>query len=101
MDRYAAILLVAVGTYLIRLLPFFRKEGTGEGMERVLKDSAAAVMAALWISSFVSLPLEGWPLVRDGLALLGVLGSYLLWRRMGVSVLVGVGLHALLSLWGG
>lgn len=103
------VLCLGVGltTYLIRFVPFLiarrlgdRKGGVskdydtprGRGL-RVLELIGPCIVAALLITSILPGPDEaefGLQLVRSTLALAPVLISALIWRNLGVSVVIGI-----------
>ncbi len=97
LEHYLAIVSVALGTYLARFLPL-RFKLRIENLDELLSYSSAALISALFVTSLVSFPVEFEKLLVSLLALMAVYASYVRWRNLGLSVLVGVVVHLVLSL---
>lgn len=87
MTMLAAILALAVGTFLIRLAgPLLRKRLTlSERVETILKAGATVVLLALAVTSALMVEGEfaGWALPAGVLV-----GGVLAWRRLPLAVVV-------------
>ena len=99
-EHDVVILLVAAGTYLSRYLPvrFNEKFRELKGFDEFLTYSSTALISALFVTSFVSFPVD---LRNTGIgivALAFVYASYRKWENLGFSVLTGVAVHLALSL---
>jgi branched-subunit amino acid transport protein len=94
-ERYIAIVLVALGTYLARFLPL-RFKLRVEGLEEILSYSSTALISALFVTSLVSFPIKLGELYVSFVALLAVALTYKRWKNLGFSVLIGVIVHAIL-----
>lgn len=109
------ILCVAVGsaTYLIRFVPFLlaqrfgnRQDSAEQGISggkrlRVLELIGPSIVAALLITAILPQPGEAnfdLQLIRSLLALAPVLVSAVIWKNLGLSVIVGVSSYWLISL---
>jgi len=97
LEHYLAIVLVALGTYLARFLPL-RFKLRIKNLDELLSYSSAALISALFVTSLVSFPVEFEKLLISLLALMAVTVSYVRWKNLGLSVLVGVVVHLVLSL---
>ena len=97
-EHYVAIISVALGTYLTRFLPIHFKVKGSRGIDEFLAHSSTALISALFITSLVSFPVKWNDLSINAIALAFVFVSYKKWRNLGISVLIGVGVHLLLSL---
>ncbi|WP_243031218.1 branched-chain amino acid transport [Thermus altitudinis] len=86
-----ALLLLALGTFLLRLLPW-----RGEGSLRAGQAGPALVVALFLVSAFSPPPSPEW--LRTGLALLGTYLGARLTGNLGLAVFLGVGLYGLLGL---
>jgi len=100
MRNYVIIILVALGTYLTRFLPikFGEKFRELKDIDEFLRHSSTALISALFITTFISFPIESKEMIKGILALLCVFVAYRIWKNLGISVLVGVISHFLLSL---
>jgi len=100
MRNYVIIILVAFGSYLTRylLIRFSEKLKKLKDIDEFLKYSSIALISALFITTFISFPIESKELIKGALALLCVFVAYRAWKNLGISVLVGVISHFLLSL---
>ncbi|WP_202320601.1 AzlD domain-containing protein [Archaeoglobus neptunius] len=97
LEGYAAVILVAVGTYLTRFLPMIFGERL-RGFDRdLIVHSSTAILSALFVTSFVSFPIEAKKEVTGIVALAFVFATYRKWENLGVSVLTGVMAHLVLS----
>lgn len=109
------VLCIAVGltTYLIRFVPFLIAQrfgnqtdsatrGTSESTSlKILELIGPSIVAALLITSILPQPGEanfGLQLTRSLLSLTPALISALLWRNLGLSVVIGVSSYWLISL---
>ncbi|MGQ9623117.1 MAG: AzlD domain-containing protein [Candidatus Caldatribacteriaceae bacterium] len=99
MSRLLLILLVALGTYLMSFLPlkWQKKWKTFAHLGEFLEYSTAALLAALFVTTFWKLPSQPMELCRRILALAPVLFSFLSWQNLGFSILPGILTHLLLS----
>lgn len=61
-----------------------------------LSYSSTAIISALFITSFVSFPVNWEDLGIDIVALVFVFASYKMWKNLGISAIVGVTAHILL-----
>ncbi|TBH17252.1 branched-chain amino acid transport [Thermus thermamylovorans] len=88
-----ALLLLALGTFLLRFLPW-------RGERRVPTGQAgpALVVALFLVSAFSPPPSPEW--LRAGLALLGTYLGLRLTGNLGVAVFLGAGLYGLLGALG-
>ena len=91
-----AIILVAIGTYLTRFLPMYFNVRR-LNIDEFLTHSSMALISALFITSFVTFPVKLENLSVSSIALAFVFVSYKKWKNLGVSILIGVFVHALLS----
>lgn len=100
MIEYLIIFSVAIATYLTRFLPlhFSKKIEKTREQEEILTYSATALLSALFITSLVSFPLQIQNLGIGLMALAFVFFSYRLWENLGVSVIIGVAVHFLISM---
>ncbi|HIQ39154.1 MAG TPA: AzlD domain-containing protein [Methanothermococcus okinawensis] len=100
MEHYIAIVLVAIGTYLTRFLPLYFNERFKrlKDMDEFLSYSSTAIISALFITSLVSFPVDLKYISVSIVALTFVFLSYKKWKNLGISVLIGVIVHLLLSL---
>ena len=100
MRNYVIIILVALGTYLTRFLPikFGKKFRELKDIDEFLRHSSTALISALFITTLISFPIESKEMIKGILALLCVFVVYRIWKNLGISVLVGVISHFLLSL---
>ena len=99
-EHDVVILLVAAGTYLSRFLPirFNKKFRELKGIDEFLTYSSTALISALFVTSFVSFPIDLKNTGTGIVALAFVYASYRKWENLGFSVLAGVAVHLLLSL---
>lgn len=98
LNRLFFIFVVAAGTYLIRFLPLIWKKKTNSAFfGEFLDHAASALLAALFVTAFVEFPLRIHDLEIKSLALVPVFFSYLRWKNLGLSVVLGVLAHFLLS----
>lgn len=97
--RILALLVIAVGTYLMRFLPlryrelFSKLEGS-----KFLEYSSTAIIAALFVGAFTS-SVETRADFLPGV--FSIVAAYVMWRflkNLGISVLSGVAVHYLVSL---
>jgi len=86
------ILLVALSTYLMRFLPvkWQKKQKTFVHLGEFLEYSTAALLAALFVTTFWKLPSQPVEPCRRILALTPALLSFLLWQNSGLSILLGI-----------
>lgn len=93
------IVLVAIGTYLTRLLPFhlMNRMASMEKVEEFLKHSSAAIISALFITSLIGFPFKLKDTFVEAVALLFVFVFYKRWKSVGISVLAGVVSHFMVS----
>ncbi|MDK2871113.1 MAG: hypothetical protein PWQ16_465 [bacterium] len=98
-ENCLVIVLVAILTYLSRLLPFYFKDMLKRlsNVDEFSKESSASLMSALFVTSLVSFPLNVKGLASSLIALFFVFLSYIRWNNLGISVLIGVLVHWLLS----
>ncbi|WP_243028248.1 branched-chain amino acid transport [Thermus albus] len=88
-----ALFLLALGTFLLRFLPW-----RGEKSLRAGQAGPALVVALFLVSAFGPPPSPGWLLTA--LALLGTYLGARLTGNLGLAVFLGVGLYGLLyGLW--
>ncbi len=97
MEKILAILLVALGTYLTRVVPLSIKIKRAEDIETLLSYSSSALLSALFVTSLVSFPLNISELGISTVALIFVVLTYLTWKNLGLSVLVGVVGHLIFN----
>lgn len=99
-EYYIAIILVAIGTYLTRFLPirFSEKFRRLKSIDEYLTYSSIALISALLATSLVSLPVNPKNICVSITALVFVFLSYRKWKNLGISVVIGVSSHLLLSL---
>ncbi|BER93493.1 MAG: hypothetical protein PWP42_19 [Candidatus Atribacteria bacterium] len=97
--EYLVIGVVALGTYLLRLLPvlFLKDREIPFVSGKVLDYVVTALLSALLVITFLELPVIFDRVLISLVALSGVYLSYYKWRNIGFSVLVGVMVHFLLS----
>lgn len=88
-----ALLLLALGTFLLRFLPW-REERT----LRAGQAGPALVVALFLVSTFAPPPSPEW--LRAGLALLGTYLGVRLLGHLGLAVFLGAGLYGLLGFLG-
>ena len=97
-DFIIAVLLIAVGTYLIRAVPFVlssKKEGGKKSWPQInlfFQLMGPSMIAALLVVSVAS-PLQTQNfshLINVAMGFSGVVVSHFLWNNSGVSVLTGV-----------
>lgn len=67
-------------------------------LDEFLMHSSAALMSALFVTSFISFPLKVDVLGIGLLTLLFVFISYRKWKSLGLSILVGILAHLLFSM---
>lgn len=67
-------------------------------LDEFLMHSSAALMSALFVTSFISFPLKVDVLGIGLLTLLFVFISYRKWKSLGLSILVGILVHLLFSM---
>ncbi len=89
-EKLLAVLVVAIGTYMTRFLPFklkdkFRKLSS---LDEFLTYSSTALISALFVTSFVSFQPHEFA-VRT-VAMVFVILTYLRWKNLGISVISGV-----------
>lgn len=97
LKNYIVIFAVAAGTYLTRYLPIHyreRFETTGR-LDEFFTYSSTALISALFITAFVSIPVDPEALLRGAVTLFFVALIYKKWRNLGLSVILGVGIHLL------
>ncbi len=91
--------MVAVSTYLMRFLPIvFRNRIKLDKFAEFLSNSSIAIISALFITSFMSSTTGFLDLPVAIFTLCSVFIFYKLWRNLGLSILIGVLIHFLLSL---
>ncbi|WP_114313762.1 branched-chain amino acid transport [Thermus caldifontis] len=86
-----ALFLLALGTFLLRFLPW-----RGEGSLRAGQAGPALVVALFLVSAFNPPPSPEW--LRAALALLGAYLGARLTGNLGLAVFLGAGLYGLLGL---
>lgn len=97
-QHYVAILLVAAGTYTARFLPMrFSEKFRLSDVEDFLTYSSTALISALFITSFISFPIDLKRTYIGAISLILVFLSYNRWKNLGISVLVGVLANLVLS----
>jgi branched-subunit amino acid transport protein len=90
----AIILIVAIGTYLTRLLPLlFKQKLKFDEWGEILSYSSTALISALFVTSFVSFPIDPKELSVGLLALAVVFVIYLKWKNLGLAILLGIASH--------
>lgn len=89
-----ALLLLALGTFLLRFLPW-----RGERRVQAGQAGPALVVALFLVSAFSSPPSPEW--LGTGLALLGTYLGARLTGNLGLAVLLGAGFYGLLRALGG
>ena len=98
-----AVFLLALATYLTRLVPLLlalKKQNTGQGVRKTIRQLfeyiAPSLIAALFVISITPLTtnisLDGG--FHLGFALTAVLISHFIWKNPGISVLIGVAAYA-------
>lgn len=88
------ILLVAIGTYFFRLIPFyFEGKLNIFRLERFLPKSTTAILSALFIYSFFNNTSDLSLALPNTMALMISVYSYLRTRNFGVSILAGIFIH--------
>jgi len=89
------IVIVAIGTYLMRFLPMRFKGTVGNIVKssNFLKHSSTAIVSALFLTSLVSFPTKLGEILTSLLALALVFLSYRKWRNLGISIMVGIVSH--------
>ena len=97
LEHYLAIVLVALGTYLARFLPL-RFKFKIKNLDEYLSYSSAALISALFVTSLISIPVDFEKLFVSVIAVIAVFVSYVRWRNLGLSVLVGVIAHFIISM---
>lgn len=99
-EHDVVILLVAAGTYLSRFLPvrFNEKFRELKSFDEFLTYSSTALISALFVTSFVSFPVDLRKTGTSIVALAFVYASYRKWENLGFSVLAGDVVHLVLSL---
>ncbi len=97
MEKILAILLVALGTYLTRVVPLSIRVRRAEDVETLLSYSSSALLSALFVTSLMSFPLNISELGIGVVALSFVVLTYLRWRNLGLSVLTGVVSHLIFN----
>ncbi|WP_456371379.1 AzlD domain-containing protein [Thermodesulfatator atlanticus] len=95
MEKYFVLVFVAIGTYLIRLVPIvFRKNIVkNTKFDLFLSRSSVALLSGLFVTSFVSFPLDCFLLFISLCSLIVVYISFKFFKNLGFSVLVGVLVH--------
>ncbi|NSW75800.1 MAG: AzlD domain-containing protein [Candidatus Atribacteria bacterium] len=82
----------------MRFLPLIWKKKTDSAFfGEFLDHAASALLAALFVTAFVEFPFQAHSLEIKSLALLPVLFSYFRWKNLGLSVVLGVLAHFILS----
>lgn len=99
LSRFLLIILVALGTYLMRFLPLKWQEKlrTIAHFSEFFEYSTAALLAALFVTAFWELPFQSVELWRRTLSLFPVFFSFALWRNLGLSIVLGILTHFFLS----
>ncbi len=99
MKYYLAILVVSIGTYLMRLLPiiFNKRFKKLKGVNEFFAYSSSAIISALFVTSLVSFPIKLESLSISIIALIFVFLSYKKWENFGISILIGVIVHLILN----
>ncbi len=87
------IFTVGLGTYLLRYIPMNVRMNVDK---EKLEDVTAAVISALFVTSFVKLPLGG--MLLDGASLILAATAYKATRNMGIAILIATLLNAVLRL---
>ncbi|XRP97556.1 AzlD domain-containing protein [Methanocaldococcus sp. 16A] len=100
MKHYLAILVVSIGTYLMRLLPiiFNTRFKKLKGVNEFFAYSSSAIISALFVTSLVSFPIKLESLSVNIIALIFVFLSYKKWKNFGISILIGVVVHLVLNI---
>ncbi len=96
---YLVIGILALGTYLLRLLPilFLKNKGVSFLSGEILDYVATALISALLVTTFLGLSAAAGKLFV-GLLTLGVVYlSYSRWKSIGISVVIGIAAHFLFS----
>lgn len=98
-EGYLAIGIVALGTYLLRLLPilFLKNKKVSFLSGEILDYAATALISALLVTTFLELSVTGGKLFVGLLALWVVYFSYSRWKSIGISVAIGIATHFLFS----
>ncbi|MEN2981102.1 MAG: AzlD domain-containing protein [Thermus sp.] len=86
-----ALLLLALGTFLLRYLPWRGEKPLPTGQA-----GPSLVVALFLVSAFSPAPPSEW--ARTLLALLGVYVGQRVFRNLGLAVVLGMGLYGLLGL---
>ena len=93
------IVVVAIGTYLTRLLPLLLKDKLNlESWSEWLSYSSTALISALFVTSFVSFPINPRDLTIGLISLTVVYTSYAKSKNLGISIIFGVLAYYLFSI---
>ena len=93
------IVVVAIGTYLTRLLPLLLKDKLNlESWSEWLSYSSTALISALFVTSFVSIPINPKDLTIGLISLTVVYASYAKSKNLGISIIFGVLAYYLFSI---
>ncbi|WP_456327479.1 AzlD domain-containing protein [Archaeoglobus sp.] len=93
------IFVVAVGTYLTRLIPLLLKDRLNlEKWSEWLSYSSTALISALFVTTFVSFPINPRDLTIGLISLAVVYASYVKSKNLGISIIVGVLAYYILSI---
>ncbi len=97
-ELIGVVLLVAMGTYLTRFLPMYlsSRNVSFDGAEEFLSLSSTALISALFVTSFLSAPLDYGKSSVAVASLASAFAFYKKWRNTGISVFAGVATHFLL-----
>ncbi len=96
LEHYSAIVIVALETYLARFLPL-RFKFKIKNFDEYLFQSSASLISALFVTSLVSIPVNFEKLFVSVIAATVVIVSYVRWKNLGLSVLIGVITHFVIS----
>ncbi|AIY89636.1 AzlD domain-containing protein [Geoglobus acetivorans] len=94
MERLIAIIAVALGTYLARVLPFYLSDRINiESAEKYLSGSSVAIISALFVTSFFSTEPDVSKYLTNTIALIFIALVYSRTKNAGVSIMLGVIIH--------
>lgn len=84
----------------MRLLPiiFNKRFKKLKGVNEYFAYSSSAIISALFVTSLVSFPIKLENLCIDIIALIFVFLSYKKWENFGISILIGIVVHLILTI---
>ena len=97
-----AIVLVAVGTYIIRYIPIHLHNKIKDikkvkEINEILMYSSTSIISALFTTSFIKFPIVLGDVLINTISLIVVIFIYKKWNNLGISILIGIIIHYLAS----